>query len=119
MWPRVLRDSGVAVKIAEVRRLALALPEATEAPHFERTSFRVRDKIFATVDPDGSGMNIFVADEQREIMTSVDPQAYETRMWGKSGYLHVHLAKAKARDVDTLLRSAWERKEPEQLGARS
>ena len=107
------------MKIAEVRRLALALPEATEAPHFDRTSFRVRDKIFATVDPDGSGMNIFVDDEQREIVTKVDPQAYETRMWGKSGYLHVHLAKAKARDVETLLRSAWERKAPKKLVARS
>jgi hypothetical protein len=109
----------LAVNIAEVRRLALALPEAAEAPHFERTSFRVRDKIFATVDPDGSGMNIFVADEQREIMTKVDPQAYETRMWGKSAYLHVHLAKAKARDVETLLRSAWERKAPKKLVTQS
>ena len=107
------------MKIAEVRRLALALPEATEAPHFDRTSFRVRDKIFATVDADGSGMNVFVDDEQRELMSKVDPQAYETRMWGKSGYLHVHLAKAKARDVDALLDSAWQRKAPKKLVARS
>jgi hypothetical protein len=109
----------LAVKIADVRRLALALPEATEAPHFDRTSFRVRDKIFATVDPDGAGMNVFVADEQREIMVKVDPKAYETRMWGKSGYLHVRLAKAKPGDVETLLRSAWERKAPKKLVAQS
>ena len=107
------------MKIAEARRLALALPEATEAPHFDRTSFRVRDKIFATVDPDGRGMNVFVDDEQREMMTKVDPQAYETRMWGKSGYLHVHLTKAKARDVEALLYSAWRRRAPKQLVAQS
>ena len=106
------------MKIADVRRLALALPEATEAPHFERTSFRVREKIFATVDPDGRGMNVFVDDEQREIMTKVDPQAYETRVWGKSGYLHVHLAKAKARDVERLLQSAWQLKAPKKLVAK-
>ena len=106
------------MKLADVRQLALALPEATESPHFDRTSFRVRDKIFATVDPDGSGMNVFVDDEQREIMTKVDPTAYETRMWGKTGYLHVHLKKAKARDVETLLQSAWERKAPKKLVAR-
>ncbi|HVJ28958.1 MAG TPA: MmcQ/YjbR family DNA-binding protein [Gammaproteobacteria bacterium] len=105
------------MKIADVRRLALALPEATEAPHFDRTSFRVRDKIFATVGSDGRDMNVFVDDEQREIMVKVDPRAYETRMWGKSGYLHVHLAKAKARDVETLLQSAWERKAPKKLVA--
>ena len=104
------------MKIADVRRLALALPEATEAPHFDRTSFRVRDKIFATVDPDGSGMNIFVADEQREIMTKVDPQAYETRMWGKSGYLRCH---AECNSASTSRALAWQRKAPKKLVAQS
>jgi hypothetical protein len=97
----------------------LALPEASEAPHFHLTSFRVKGKIFATLALDGSYMNVFVDDEQREIMVRVDPKAYETLMWGKSGYLHVHLEKAKARDVETLLRAAWERKAPKKLVAES
>jgi hypothetical protein len=104
-----------AVNIKNARRLALALPEATEEPHFHLTSFRVKGKIFATAAPDGSYMNVFVADEQREIMVAVDPKAYETLKWGKAGYLHVHLAAAKARDVKTLLRAAWERKAPRKL----
>lgn len=107
------------MKIADVRRLALKLPETTEEPHFERTSFRVRGKIFATAAPDGSYMNVFVDDEQREIMVRVDPKAYETLTWGKIAYLHVHLKNAKARDVETLLRSAWERKAPKRLVAQS
>ena len=105
--------------LREVRRLALALPEATEQPHFRLTSFRVKGKIFATAAPDGSYMNVFVDDQQREIMVAVDPKAYETLTWGAIGYLHVHLAKAKARDVGTLLRSAWERKAPKKLAAQS
>jgi hypothetical protein len=95
--------------------LALALPEATEEPHFHLTSFRVGGKIFATVAPDGSYMNVFVDDEQREMMVTVDPKTYETLKWGKIGYLHVHLPVAKARDVKTLLRGAWERKAPKKL----
>ncbi len=102
-----------------MRRLALTLPEATEEPHFHLTSFRVRGKIFATAAPDGSYMNVFVDDEQREIMVNVDPKAYETLTWGKIGYLHVHLKNAKTRDVETLLRSAWERKAPKRLVAQS
>ena len=108
-----------AVNVAAVRRLALALPEASEEPHFHLTSFRVKGKIFATVAPDGTYMNVFVDDEQREIMCRVDPTAYETLMWGKTGYLHVHLKKAKTGDVETLLRSAWERKAPKKLVAQS
>jgi hypothetical protein len=107
------------VNVREVRRLALALPEATEQPHFHLTSFRVKGKIFATVAPDGSFMNVFVDDALREIMVSVDPKAYETQWWGKSGYLHVHVAAAKARDVKTLLRAAWERRAPKKLLAQA
>jgi hypothetical protein len=32
--------------LSQVRRFALSLPETTEEPHFDRTSFRVRGKIF-------------------------------------------------------------------------
>ena len=79
------------MNVREVRRLALALPEATEEPHFHLASFRVKGKIFATVAPDGSYMNVFVDDEQRELMVTVDPKAYESLKWGKIAYLHVHI----------------------------
>ena len=95
----------------------MALPEATEEPHFHLSSFRIKGKIFATLAPDGSYMNVFVDDEQREIMVNVDPKAYESLHWGKIAYLHVHLAAAKARDLKTLLRCAWERKAPKKLVA--
>lgn len=101
----------------QVRRLALALPEVSEQPHFHLASFRVKGKVLATLAPDGSFLNVFVEDAQREMMTAVDPQAYESLWWGKIAYLHVHLAAAKARDVAALLRSAWERKAPKKLRA--
>ena len=100
----------------EARRLALALPEATQAPHFHLQSFRVGGKIFATLAADGSFLNVFVDDAQREIMVAVDAAVYETLRWGKSiAGLHVHLAKAKRADVEALLRAAWERKAPKKL----
>jgi hypothetical protein len=107
------------MNVREVRRLALSLPEATEEPHFHLSSFRVKGKIFATVAPDGSYLNVFCDDEQREVMVTVDPKTYESLKWGKIAYLHVHLVAAKARDVKTLLRAAWERKAPKKLLAQS
>lgn len=38
---------------AAFRKLALSFPGAVEAPHFDRTSFRVGKKIFATMTQDG------------------------------------------------------------------
>jgi hypothetical protein len=108
-------ESKVAVNVREARRLALSLPEVSEQPHFHLASFRVKGKIFATLAPDGSYMNVFVDDEQREIMVAVDPKAYESLRWGKIGYLHVHVAAAKSRDLKALLRAAWECKAPKKL----
>jgi hypothetical protein len=99
----------------QVRRLALALPEVSEHPHFNRAAFKVKKKIFATLADDGKDLNVFVEDVQCEVMTAVDSKAYETRHWGKTPYLHVHLAAAKARDVEVLLESAWERMAPSKL----
>jgi hypothetical protein len=107
---------GLAVNVKEVRRLALALPQVSEEPHFHLSSFRVHGKIFATLAPDGSFLNVFVGDEQRELMVAVEPKAYEALWWGKKVVgLHVHMAAAKSRHVEQLLRSAWERKAPKKL----
>ena len=40
------------MKMSQLRTFALALPETTEEPHFNYSSFRVRGKIFATIPPD-------------------------------------------------------------------
>ena len=104
------------MNVKEVRRLALALPQVSEEPHFHLSSFRVHGKMFATLAPDGSFLNVFVGDEQRELMVAVDPKAYGTLWWGKKVVgLHVHMTAAKSSHVAQLLRSAWERKAPKKL----
>jgi hypothetical protein len=103
------------VNVKQVRRVAMALPEVTEQPHFHLSSFRVKGKIFATMAPDGSFMNVFCDEAPREAIVAVDPKAYETLWWGKSAYLHVHLKAAKVKDVTELLRLAWEHRAPKQL----
>jgi hypothetical protein len=46
------------VKLNDVRRIAMSLPEVTEEPHFAYTSFRVKGEIFATAPPDGEQLHI-------------------------------------------------------------
>ena len=38
------------ITIETFRTLALSFENATEEPHFEKTSFRINKKIFATLD---------------------------------------------------------------------
>lgn len=99
-----------------VRKLALALPEAAEAPHHQYTSFRVRGRIFATVPPEGQVLHVFVGDEQRDRALALYPEACAVLMWGaKIAGLRVDLERATPAAVRELLQQAWTAKAPKAL----
>lgn len=107
------------MKIDAVRKFALSLPEATEAPHFEYSSFRVRGRIFATIPPDGLHLHIFVGDEDREPALELHGEFAHKLPWGgKVVGLRVVLAKAEPAAVKSLLLQAWRRKAPRALLAK-
>jgi hypothetical protein len=72
----------MAVRLADVRKVALGLPETTEAPHHDFGSFRVRGKIFVTIPPGGELLHIFLPDEERELALAMDPAFLEPVVWG-------------------------------------
>ena len=104
------------MKIDRVRRFALSLPEAVEAPHFDYASFRVGGKIFATVPPDQAHVHVFVGEDRREPALALHPGFIEKLPWGsKIVGLRIALAKAEPAVVETLLRHAWATKAPKRL----
>ena len=104
------------MKLGDARRIALALPEAAEAPHFDFTSFRIRGKIFATAPPDGLHLHVFVDDEERERALELHPEFVEKLWWGKKVVgLRVTLGKASTAVVKNLLANAWKKKAPKAL----
>jgi hypothetical protein len=108
--------AGVDLKVA--RRLALALPEVTEEPHFDMTSWRVHKRLFATAPPEGDRLHVFVDEDEVRAAVGADPVAFEELWWGKrlSG-LRVNLAQADPARVEELLAEAWLRKAPKRLAA--
>ena len=107
------------MNLADARRIALALPEAAEAPHFDFTSFRVRGKIFATSPPDGLYLHVFVDDDAREQALELHPGFIEKLWWGKKvAGLRVTLGKASNAVVKELLANAWRRKAPKSLATK-
>ena len=100
--------------LAQVRKQALALSEATEAPHFQRTSFRVRGKIFATAEAEH--LHVFVGEEARAQGLALHPGFIEKLPWGaKIVGLRIHLPKAPPALVAQLLQQAWRAKAPKSL----
>jgi hypothetical protein len=101
---------------AAVRALALALPEATEAPHFQYASFRVRGKIFATMPPAGDALHLFLAETAREQALALHGAFVDKLLWGgKVVGVRVALDAADAKVVRALLARAWEAKAPKVL----
>lgn len=98
--------------MAEARRIALSLPEATEEDHFGMPSFRVMKRIFATV-PDEKSIRIMLGPEETSAAIGAEPKAFEELWWGKQlAGITVHLALADKRQVADLLGEAWRRKAP-------
>jgi hypothetical protein len=103
------------VKVGEVRSLALSLPEATEKGHHGMPSFRVADKIFATV-PDNEHLHVMVGPDETDMAVSAAPHAFEELWWGdRRAGVRVKLAAADLDLLTVLLNEAWRRKAPRRL----
>lgn len=103
-----------------LRRLALSLPEAREAPHHERTSFRVGEKIFATMTRDGREAMVKVADpDELEMLLAAHPEVFFSYgSWTtRLGALGVHLRTAPSALLGQLVRASWTSVAPQRARA--
>jgi predicted DNA-binding protein (MmcQ/YjbR family) len=60
------------VSIDTFRKLALSFPEATEEPHFEKTSFRVKKKIFATYNEKYKRACVKLSEIDHDVFSAAD-----------------------------------------------
>ena len=97
------------MRMDTVRRHALSLPDTTEAPHHDFSSFRVKGRIFVSVPPGDEFIHVFLADDDRELALAMYPGWAEKLMWGaKALGVRVTLAKADAPAVKALVRKAFD-----------
>lgn len=85
------------VTINKLRTLALSLPETTEEPHFEKTSFRVKKKIFATYDAKNKIACIKLSEIDQHVFSSHDKSIIYpvANKWGKQGWTLIEMEKIK------------------------
>jgi predicted DNA-binding protein (MmcQ/YjbR family) len=103
----------------DVRRIALALPEAEERLTWEvDITFRVRDKIFAMGGDEASHVSIKASPERQAELVDLDPETFAPSAYvGRFGWVTVDLARVDEPFLEDLIRDAWRRTAPKKLAA--
>ncbi len=110
----------MSVAVEDIRRLALALPEAVEADHHGVPSFRVAGKIFCTVHVDHPRMMVKLDPEDQANLAQGHPGvvAPVPGYWGRKGSTFVAYERADAALIETLLKMAYANVAPARLKRR-
>ncbi|GAB3933929.1 MmcQ/YjbR family DNA-binding protein [Larkinella terrae] len=96
------------VSNAEFRKLASALPDVVELPHFENTSFRVKKKIFATLAEKHNRACLKFSEVDQSVFSSFDQTVIYPvpNKWGKQGWTFIELAKVEEETLIDALKTA-------------
>ena len=92
----------------DVRRIALSLAGTTEAPHFDRTAFKVA-RIYATMPADGQTINLKLTPDEQELKCTVAPEAFAAvpNAWGRQGWTTATLSALTIPELTDALEMAW------------
>jgi hypothetical protein len=103
---------------AGFREIALNLPEAVESQHMNHPDFRVRGKVFATLQyPSAEWGMVKLRPDQQESLVGSDPGVFVPVKggWGRKGATSVRLKAATKDTLQHALRMAWANVAPKAL----
>ncbi|MCB0696899.1 MAG: MmcQ/YjbR family DNA-binding protein [Chitinophagaceae bacterium] len=91
------------------RELALAFDEVTEEPHFDKTSFKVKKKIFATMNGPEKRMTLKLTPLDQDVFCTFDKNVIYPvpNAWGKQGWTHANLRTIRKDMLQDILTVAY------------
>jgi len=97
------------VKAEDARAMALSLPGTGEQPHFNRTAFTVKKKIFATLSFEDKTLNLKFTPAEQFIFCSPNSDVIFAipNGWGRQGWTTIDLNKASKKLVTDALKEAY------------
>jgi len=97
------------VPLEDFQKMALEFPEAEELPHFEKSSFRVNKKIFATLDITHLQASLKLSIAEQDIFSLGQAEVIYPvpNKWGKQGWTIVVLRKIDKTLLQAVLTSAY------------
>ncbi|HEY5968663.1 MAG TPA: MmcQ/YjbR family DNA-binding protein [Chitinophagaceae bacterium] len=105
------------ITIEQARKAALSLPETEEKPHFDLTSFRVKNKIFSTIHADKNYVMVKLSAIDQSVFCAFDKEVIfpVPGGWGKQGATFINLKKVKKSMLLDALSTAWKTTAPPKL----
>ena len=98
------------VSVKSFRKLALQFEGTVEAPHFEKSSFRVNKKIFATLSEKNALVCVKLNLIDQSVFCLIDAAmiAPVPNKWGRQGWTNINLHNVTAPILADILRTAYE-----------
>ena len=105
------------VSIDLFRKIALSLPEASEEPHFEKTSFRIKKKIFATYNAKENRACVKLSAIDQDVFSTTNKSIIYPvdNKWGKQGWTLIDLKNVNESVFIDALTTAYCNVAPEKL----
>jgi predicted DNA-binding protein (MmcQ/YjbR family) len=105
------------IDIQTIRDLMLSFPETEELPHFEKVSFRVKKKIFATYDEKQNQVSVKLSESDQDIFSLFDSTVVfpVPNKWGKQGWTIINLSAIKIELFTEILKVAFNEVAPQKL----
>jgi hypothetical protein len=106
----------MSVTPARARDLALNLPLASEAPHFDRLAFRTPRKIFATLSTKACDLNLMFNPDLRDFYCEQAPETFTPVPggWGRMGATRCDLRKVDKTMLMSALQAAHQLAAPKE-----
>jgi predicted DNA-binding protein (MmcQ/YjbR family) len=97
------------VSIETFRTMALSFAFVDEAPHFEKTSFRIHKKIFATLNVAENRCCVKLSPVDQSVFCLYDKTVIYPvpNKWGTQGWTLINLAKVKKTMLKDALETAY------------
>lgn len=107
------------VTIDEMISRAMSFPEVSHTPHFEKESFRVKKKIFATLDTKKQRAVVKLSPIDQSVFSAYDPDVIfpVAGGWGKQGWTVIELRKVRKTMFKDALQTAYRTVAPKSLSA--
>jgi hypothetical protein len=107
------------VDIETFCQLVFSLPEVTEAPHFEKISFRINKKIFATLDVKNNTAAVKLSAIDQDVFSAFDSTVVYPvpNKWGKQGWTIISLQTVREDMLTDILKTAYIETAPKKLAA--